>query len=50
MKFQDSTYYLLKNCLKLLKWEANNAYGRGEEYRLLQDIIEFLDEKLSEII
>ena len=50
MKFKKSTYYLIKNCLNLVKWEAHCYSQQSKEYKWLLDIIIFLDIKLGELI
>lgn len=50
IKFKKSTYYIIKNCLNLVKWEADCYSKDSKEYKWLLDIIVFLDLKLGELI
>ena len=50
MKFNKSTYYIIKNCLNLVKWEADCYDKNSKQYKWLLDIIVFLDLKLGELI
>lgn len=50
MKFKKSTYYLIKNCLKLFSWETERYDGNDDVYKWLLDIIVLLDIKLGELI
>lgn len=50
IKFKKSTYYIIKNCLNLVKWEADCYSKDSKEYQWLLDIIVFLDLKLGELI
>lgn len=50
MKFERSTYNIVKNCLTLVKWEADCYSKESKEYKWLLDIIVFLDLKLGGLI
>lgn len=50
MNFNKSTYYIVKNCLNLVTWEADCYDKNSKEYKWLLDIIVFLEMKLKELI
>lgn len=49
MNFNKSTYYIVKNCLNLVTWEADCYKKDSKEYKWLLDIIVFLEMKLKEL-
>lgn len=49
MKFEKSTYNIIKNCLTLVTWEMEEYIASSDEYEWLEDIRRFLDKKIYEI-
>lgn len=49
MKFDKSTYNIIKNCLTLVTWEMEGYAVSSDEYEWLEDIRRFLERKTYEI-
>lgn len=49
MKFEKSTYFVIKNCLSLVKFDADCYDKNSKEYDWLLDIIVLLEIKLREL-
>lgn len=47
---KKSIVFIIKNCLTLLKCETDCCDEKSKEYKLLLDIIIFLEIKLGELI
>lgn len=47
---KKSIVFIIKNCLTLIKCEADCYDEKSKEYKLLLDIIVFLEIKLGELI